>query len=529
MYGVSNYRHSSHQKIFHRHTMGEDLPTHEETLLLHSEDPPADQHQSNHGHRHHRSASLADDVPLYSRPRQRQRWGETQMLPHVNWGDLFFDLFYVAAAFNLDAIMEQEPSLRGLLYFVCCYIPIYSIRAEKLAYDSRYAPDDNLFHRSLEVFHLLILGTIVQHVRPVAVLGATSRYPDTMIFLLSLALECTTHLKRQQDIAKNIDGGPEAKQNARHDILRKQVSGSLYLCGGLIAGYDYFLRPTTMAVNIVPILFAAAGYISEQLSFLFLIFVIIRGSGRSHHDLRVPMNLEFALHRQGEWVMLMLGESILSLLIVPMSAGWRYYITFYTGILAVTMLQYLFFRSQPFEVEDHAMRRSIPGGLLFGQMLVIFSGSLIVFGGSYKLTLDQYILQKTYGPTDIVGIYTMAERSKRIANLSCWSLAVSLLTLDIMILSHRGFKDNFARFRTEGKIQWTPVFIASLNAISILATATMTLWIDKLEIMSVLVLMVLLFQVVLRTRGLRYFPVSKKAMERALNWPNISEPRSATS
>lgn len=35
-------------------------------------------------------------VPWYSPPIQRQRWGEDSVLPHVNWGDLFFDLFYVA-------------------------------------------------------------------------------------------------------------------------------------------------------------------------------------------------------------------------------------------------------------------------------------------------------------------------------------------------------------------------------------------------------------------------------------------------
>jgi hypothetical protein len=30
-------------------------------------------------------------------PIQRQRWGDTQVLPHTDWGDLFFDLFYVVS------------------------------------------------------------------------------------------------------------------------------------------------------------------------------------------------------------------------------------------------------------------------------------------------------------------------------------------------------------------------------------------------------------------------------------------------
>ena len=42
-------------------------------------------------------------VPIYRPPRQRQHWGQKQMLPRVNWGDLFFDLFYVAAAYNVSA------------------------------------------------------------------------------------------------------------------------------------------------------------------------------------------------------------------------------------------------------------------------------------------------------------------------------------------------------------------------------------------------------------------------------------------
>jgi hypothetical protein len=29
--------------------------------------------------------------------KQRLRWGEDHVLPHVNWGGLFFDLFYVVS------------------------------------------------------------------------------------------------------------------------------------------------------------------------------------------------------------------------------------------------------------------------------------------------------------------------------------------------------------------------------------------------------------------------------------------------
>ena len=49
------------------------------------------------------------------------------------------------------------------------------------------------------------------------------------------------------------------------------------------------------------------------------------------------MNIDFAIHRNGEWIMLMLGESIFSLLIVEVPADSNdYYTTFFCGVGPVT-------------------------------------------------------------------------------------------------------------------------------------------------------------------------------------------------
>jgi hypothetical protein len=60
--------------------------------LLGGDENETDEHQDQ-GH--------GSKTPWYLPPIQRQRWGEDQDLPHIDWGDLFFDLFYVGAAFNL--------------------------------------------------------------------------------------------------------------------------------------------------------------------------------------------------------------------------------------------------------------------------------------------------------------------------------------------------------------------------------------------------------------------------------------------
>jgi hypothetical protein len=63
-------------------------------------------------------------IRLYSPPHQRQKWGEAQGLPRVNWGDLFFDLFFVAATYQVSLIVGEDPSLNGILYAAGTFLPL---------------------------------------------------------------------------------------------------------------------------------------------------------------------------------------------------------------------------------------------------------------------------------------------------------------------------------------------------------------------------------------------------------------------
>lgn len=53
-------------------------------------------HGGDHHHGQHHDESTI--MPFYTPPKQRQRWGDEQLPVHNNWGDIFFDLFYVALA-----------------------------------------------------------------------------------------------------------------------------------------------------------------------------------------------------------------------------------------------------------------------------------------------------------------------------------------------------------------------------------------------------------------------------------------------
>ena len=56
-------------------------------------------------------------------------------------------------------------------------------------------------------------------------------------------------------------------------------------------------------------------------------------------EVTTPVNINFTLHRYGEWVMLLLGESVLSLLIVSLSLDGSYYFTVFMGILTMVIIQ----------------------------------------------------------------------------------------------------------------------------------------------------------------------------------------------
>jgi hypothetical protein len=162
--------------------------------------------------------------------------------------------------------------------------------------------------------------------------------------------------------------------------------------------------------------------------------------------------------------MLMLGESILSLLIVELAPTTDYYVTFYCGILSVTFLHYLHFRSQPAKADDHAMRRSRNSGFAFSFFFQVYSAALIVLGVSYKMLLYDYVYQShsserrwllplmprwlAEGGGGALAFDT-EDRRQRVAHFFGASMAIVFFCSDAMMLAHRGIKTNMERCRCQ--------------------------------------------------------------------------------
>ena len=92
------------------------------------------------------------------------------------------------------------------------------------------------------------------------------------------------------------------------------------------------------------------------------------------------MNIEYILHRFGELTMLLLGESVLSVLIVETTRTLEYHVTFYAGIVSLILMQYMHFKYQPHSADEHAFRRSVKCGAIFYVFCIIHAFSLIGVG-----------------------------------------------------------------------------------------------------------------------------------------------------
>jgi hypothetical protein len=204
------------------------------------------------------------------------------------------------------------------------------------------------------------------------------------------------------------------------------------------------------------------------------------------------------------------------------------------------MLQYLYFRTQPFDADDHAMRRDHAGAFIFYHSIVFYSASLIVIGCSFKTILHHYIDEQEENLSSSSSAMAGSDggeedtlinndMERRIAHMFSWSMAASFFFLDAMILSHRGFKANRDRLILNGSIHWAATLIVLFDCALFIVTATLSLWIRDFEILCLAGCGVVVCQIIMRTRGLKYFPVSKSVSDNDFDTTEVGDIRRTVS
>lgn len=222
--------------------------------------------------------------------------------------------------------------------------------------------------------------------------------------------------------------------------------------------------------------------------------------------------------------MLMLGESVLSLLIVPTQSG-DYYKAFFCGILSIIILEILHFRSQPKEPDGHAMRRSRQGGIVFVVYGQFYSAALIVLGTSYKMILYEYVyasaaddyrfLEESGGGDFVMDdrsrwlagsdppIADTADRRQRVAHFFCISMALVWFCLDVMLIAHKGIGYNVKRCSEAGskRQHYFAMSMGLMRTSMIVGIATMSQYVTEPGLLAFLGLIGIMLQVMLRVAG----------------------------
>ena len=110
----------------------------------------------------------------------------------------------------------------------------------------------------------------------------------------------------------------------------------------------------------------------------------------------VPMCISYVIVRVGEWTMCMLGETVLSLLGVPLKSDMMVYFMFACSMLIAGNLQFQGYTIHPIHAEHHILAK---GQFTFKGLLYIFWGTIIYASILVTIGASAKVLTKkaTYG------------------------------------------------------------------------------------------------------------------------------------
>jgi len=466
----------------------------------------------------------------WSPPKQRQRWGEAQILPSDNWGQIFFDLFYVGGAYNLgNVIKSSDLDFRCILYFCAAGFPSMMMWHDKLFFDARFTtrPGHDTVHRTMEILQLCCVATALSRIRSVDVMAHPCEHIDVFQFSTALFLNSIFTIVRYIEVILSGIGDPGASVVARRDIMCRLIPTLFLLAAAIESGISYFIHSKDGDkdcgdVNERPTWFCLASWLSWAI--IGYCDQVVFAPRRQCMENSVPSNVHFCMHRYGEFFMLMFGESIMSLLIVEgNNESVNHSAKFYSGVLSVIFLAHIHFQSEPHHNEDHALTRSRHSHYLYTILVPIYSMALVSLGVCYKMFLYDYedddvnnyrmlggdgednydgdgdSESSHYGNDDY-----MENKQQFTADLFSGSMATVLLCQDALVLLHQGSHAIVAQARKIPTL-WLVLLILS-KYILVFFLAVMSAFQNDPHFIAFFGMGAILFQEVLR----RTFRASQK-------------------
>ena len=503
-----------------------------------------------------------------------------------------YAFYSVAATYNVSTILVQEPTATGLLYAAATFLPIMHLWVRNTLYAARFVTDEDIVHRLQQMAVLIVLATAVLHIRPVDIMSQPQHFISSFTLSLCLVLEQVLHIGKYMELYfRGMGQRAVLKKVALREVRATILTTLCYLAAAIVAGREYysnsddsehhrFLAAATDAssssssttTNHLPMWLCLAGFLASCV-YLAIDVILLFPKGGQHKQFTVPMNVNFFIHRQGEWTMLMLGESIFSILIVDVpNENQEYFGTFYASTLTVILLQFLHFKSQPHSAHGHAMRRNKDAGIAVNLLAYVYSLALVCLGAAFTFFLthfnnnageettsyedmsyekntvdgsgyDDHSSRWLAGGDDDTTTTDTDMTMQRASHLFAGSLAISFWCLDAMTLFHLGLKQGWDRCVAPNsrKINVAGITVVILRIGLMALTASLSSITQEPEKLSFLGMACVILQLILRKLGAKFLshaaqvhamghgdPAKKHHPARkqptAAAWPNVTAP-----
>jgi low temperature requirement protein LtrA len=343
--------------------------------------------------------------PIYSMPRPWRVWadGSDEEGLAASWLDLFVDLIYVGAAFRLgDTVYYSflgcggsaagsgrrladgggggsESECAGLWWGVAYAAGLFWALAwvwRQDMYDhARYEYSDRS-HVLLSLFSVFWTLLAAAHIGEVETYRGTHGFldgTDFASFLFPLLIVHAIHMARTLELALAHPVETVRRFASSHAI--SQVACLLLNAGAITVVAS---PGASRAESDVALLLTVVGnwwFVGRKMVHIH-INSLLRKRGHNMWPVArkmVPLNIEYVIHRFSEFMMLMLGETILQAVIAERSdvieserTGYGIYLgTQAAGFVLTLCMLYSYHITEPHESKDHGMKRSGAAGIMF--------------------------------------------------------------------------------------------------------------------------------------------------------------------
>eukprot|EP00039_Didymoeca_costata_P027182 m.17681 g.17681 ORF g.17681 m.17681 type:complete len:609 (-) comp6081_c0_seq1:65-1891(-) len=342
-------------------------------------------------------------VPFFKAPELLVHWNVAEEHERkASWHELFYDLVYVAAIIQLGNAMKYGGLNWGnLMSVIAQYIFLYQHWTDYLTYNTRFTSHD-LLHKFHDLAQIIGMMGITIHI-------FTLKEEDDFISGFALSSSwLSLHLAGMYALVYFFSE-KECWRTAAYMIVCN--------VGAMII--------TTVAAFAVPWERTPKGYSAYMIiaTFIWRLYVNNR-SWASKRAVPLPIDIVHHAERLGLQIMILLGESLISLASVDLQRDLTFYGYMALAICLVYALQSIYYDAQPEQAMHHAARRKASAGRVFFFSHYFINVGLLLIGVGFKFTQDH--------------------STERIRSEEVWllSVGVTLYLFFVMIvrMSHNGWK-----------------------------------------------------------------------------------------